>query len=122
MRLLLKEFRRARGLTQADMADKLGVQTARYGSWERGARMINLDTAFNCAVILDCTLNDLVGMHSGRRFADTRQEAINGHYETFNESGKDTVAGLVESLSHDPSLRLKKDRAEDDETRRQMEA
>ena len=90
------------------MAALLGIKTSRYGTWERGERMLNLEQAYNCAVALGCTLNDLVGMKSARSYSDPRQAAINGHFESFNESGKTELATMAERMSHDPSIRIEK--------------
>ncbi len=62
MKLCLKELRARRGLSQEDVARALGIKKSRYGTWERGDRMMNLEQAYNCCVALGCTLNDLVGM------------------------------------------------------------
>jgi len=64
--------------------------------------------AAGCAVALGCTLNDLVGMKSDRSYADPRQAAVNGHFETFNDSGKTELATIAERMSHDPSIRIEK--------------
>ncbi|HAM14583.1 MAG TPA: hypothetical protein DCP91_01690 [Eggerthellaceae bacterium] len=62
MELRLKEIRSRRGLSQDELANMLGIKKSRYGTWERGERMMSLEQAYNCAVVLGCTLNDLVGM------------------------------------------------------------
>ena len=110
MELQLKRLRKQAGFTQDEMANILGVKKRTYGSWERQEAMMNLEQAYDCAVALGCTLNDLVGMESSRSYADPRQAAINGHFETFNDSGKTELATMTERMSHDPSIRIQKDR------------
>ena len=60
MKLQLKAIRVERGLTQDEMAEKLGIKSRTYGSWERGEVMLNLEQAYNCACVLKCTIDDLV--------------------------------------------------------------
>ena len=60
MKLRLKAIRTERGLTQDEMAEKLGIKSRTYGSWERGEVMLNLEQAYNCAQVLECTIDDLV--------------------------------------------------------------
>lgn len=115
MKLELKKLRKQAGLTQDEMAKLLGIKKRTYGSWERLETMMNLEQAFNCAVILGCTLNDLVGMKSGRAYSDPRQAAINSHFETFNESGKTELSTLAERMSHDPSIRIEKSGSNDNQ-------
>lgn len=63
MDLQLKRLRKAAGIkSQKAMADLLGIPERRYSSWEREEVMMSLEQAYNCAVVLGCTLNDLVGM------------------------------------------------------------
>ena len=111
MELQLAKYRKLAGFKSRDaFAEYLGVNKYTYRSWESGAAMMNLEQAYDCAVALGCTLNDLVGMESSRSYADPRQAAINGHFETFNDSGKTELATMTERMSHDPSIRIQKDR------------
>ena len=112
MELQLKRLRKQAGFTQDEMAAILGIKKRTYGSWERQEATMNLEQAYDCAVALGCTLNDLVGMKSDRSFTDPRQASINGHFETFNDSGKTELATIAERMSHDPSIRTEKDSTE----------
>ena len=55
--------------------------------------------------------------HGENHYADKRQEAINAHFDTFNDEARDDVYKMVERMSHDPHARIEKDGAEhaDDE-------
>jgi len=113
MELQLAKYRKLAGFKSRDaFAEHIGVNKYTYRSWESGAAMMNLEQAYDCAIALGCTLNDLVGMKSSRSFADPRQAAINGHFDTFNDSGKTELATIAERMSHDPSIRIEKDRQE----------
>lgn len=113
MELQLAKYRKLAGFKSRDaFADHIGVNKYTYRSWESGAAMMNLEQAYDCAVALGCTLNDLVGMKSTRSYTDPRQAAINGHFETFNDSGKTELATMAERMSHDPSIRIEKSGAE----------
>ena len=58
-RLLLKQYRELRGLTQPEMAEKLDMNVATYRTWERGVAKITFENACRCSDILGCTPNDL---------------------------------------------------------------
>lgn len=122
MELQLKRLRKQAGFTQDEMASILCVKKRTYGSWERQEAMMSLEQAYDCAVALGCTLNDLVGMESSRSYADPRQAAINGHFESFNDSGKTELATMTERMSHDPSIRIQKDSPEINQIRKAMGA
>ena len=106
MRLELKRLRRKKGLSQDEMAARLSelmgedVKVSRYGTWERGDRMMNLEQAYYCAVVLGVTLNDLVGMQAG---ALTRDEVdLLGSYRACDEDNRDALRQVAKSLSKLP--------------------
>ena len=61
MKLMLKKLRSNAGLSQQEMADRLGIPSRTYGAWERGESVINIRQAAAICNVLGCTPNDLVG-------------------------------------------------------------
>ncbi|ABB15153.1 helix-turn-helix transcriptional regulator [Carboxydothermus hydrogenoformans] len=55
----LKQLRKANGLTQMEMAKKLGISESYYCQIENGTRRMSLKTALDIAAILKVTPNDL---------------------------------------------------------------
>lgn len=51
--------RRSANMTQAEFADKLGVQRGRVAMWETGASLPMADLLPAIAEILECTIDDL---------------------------------------------------------------
>ena len=60
-KLMLKEIRKSRGLTQDEFAEKLGVTKQIVSNWEREITPINLEYAIKSAKVLGCTLDELAG-------------------------------------------------------------
>ena len=58
----LKPLRIARGYTQSDMAQKLGVTPSAYAMYERGEREPGIENLIKIAQILDIDLNILLGI------------------------------------------------------------
>jgi len=58
----VRQARASRGLTQQDVAEKLGISVEFYGRIERGTRSPGLDTAVRMAVVLGVSLDKLVGL------------------------------------------------------------
>ena len=112
MNLQLKRFRSLRGYSQDEMAQKLGIKKSRYGTWERGERMMSLEQAYNVTEILGCTLDELVGRDHSRDFADPGQAALNACYENMNDDGKGTLVSVARSLERDTANRIEKNGAE----------
>jgi len=104
MDLQLKRLRNQRGLSQEELAEKLGVKTSRYGTWERGERMMNLEQAYNCAVALNCTIDEIAGLPPRPRvFADPDQQQLNEQYEELNATGRRKAVGSVEDIHANPA-------------------
>ena len=56
----LKRIRKAKGLTQKDVAEKLGIATHSYTRYECGVRRPNIDKLLKIANILDVKASDLL--------------------------------------------------------------
>jgi len=59
--LKLKEIRTARGYTQKDVANMVGVSTVSMSNYERGAQMPDLETLIRIADALCVTTDELLG-------------------------------------------------------------
>ena len=89
----LKELRKKRGLKQKEVAEKLGVDWRTYGSWERGERMINLEQAYNCAVLLDCSIDEIAGrpVRDPSEFSDPREAELHRCYRSCDRDRQDRL-------------------------------
>lgn len=57
----LKNLRRQAGLTQVEVAEKLGISQPAYASWERGVKKPTQDNLVKIAQILNVSVDYLVG-------------------------------------------------------------
>lgn len=101
MNLQLKQLRSNKGLSQDEMAAKLTelmgieVKVSRYGTWERGDRMMNLEQAYYCAVALDVTLNDLVGMRADSDLSADERAMVDA-YRSVTVHGRSAMKSHAE--------------------------
>lgn len=58
-KLMLKQIRKASGMTQKEVAEKANVSLGTYRTWEQGAAGMSLEMAFIVSGVLGCTPNDL---------------------------------------------------------------
>ena len=108
MDIQIKRFRELRHMTQQELADMVGATKRQIGYWEKGN--ICLADAAKIADVFECSLDELAGRHwHSHSYIDPRQTALNGHYETFNETGKTELATIAERMSYDPQIRIEKD-------------
>ena len=57
----LKDLRKQAGLTQVDVAEKLGISQPAYASWERGVKKPTQEKLVKIAQILNVSVDYLVG-------------------------------------------------------------
>ena len=67
----LKHIRQSAGLTQADLAQKMGVTQSLVAMWERGAVLPNAAKLPELADALSCTIDALYG----REISECRNDA-----------------------------------------------
>ena len=56
----LETLRKSKGITQSDLADKIGAYQKDISRWETGARTPDIESLKKLAVALDCKIDDLV--------------------------------------------------------------
>ena len=56
----LRKYRKAKGLTQLQIAKLVGVKPSTVGMWENGARKPDIVTLKKLAAILECTTDQLL--------------------------------------------------------------
>ena len=57
----LKDLRKQAGLTQVDVAEKLGISQQAYASWERGIKKPTQENLVKIAQVLNVSVDYLVG-------------------------------------------------------------
>lgn len=65
MSLMIKQLRKNLHISQTEFSELVGVSLRTVGSWERGESVPNAEQIWNCAVILHCTPNDVLGWSEG---------------------------------------------------------
>lgn len=63
LRIVLKELRKEKGITQKEIADKLNITDRTYGHYETGKREPTIDTLINIADYYNISLDILVGRY-----------------------------------------------------------
>lgn len=100
MGLQLKAMRRARKMTQEELASMIG-QTARVvGSWERGESALPIDDAARIADVFDCSLDELAGRdwHPSSDYTDPRQAELNRCWESLDPERQDRIIASAQDM------------------------
>jgi len=98
----LKEFRVARGLSQAQLADHLGVSPRVYNRWERGVATPRLDTLVKIADILQVSLDELAGRQPPKavefRVHNPKLHRLYREIDKLSPDDQQALAILLDSL------------------------
>ena len=86
------------GLTQAEIADKLGITGRAVGAWESGRSKPRLDKMAEIAVLFDTTVADLMGEDGGTAAlrGTSRMVPLLGHAHMGGFEDEGTLADEVE--------------------------
>lgn len=83
----LYELRKKHGLSQEELAEKLGVSRQAVSKWERSEASPDTDNLISLAKIYGLTLDELV---FGQRQEEQKEEASNNQEEPMSEEKKET--------------------------------
>lgn len=88
-------YRKKTGLTQKELAAKLGVKNTAVSNWESGNNSIDIETLFSACEIFGVTLNDMYGKYSVDKssnpvLSDT-QRYILDTFDALNDQGKEYI-------------------------------
>ena len=74
--LRLRALRTKKGLTLAQLAEKVGVTLQVVGNWERGTTEITLGDALKVCRALDCSLDELAGWETSTTIKEQEKRAF----------------------------------------------
>ena len=124
----LKDLRKKKGLTQAELAKKVGLSIATIQGYEQGKYEPKYENLCNLAIALDVGILDLVNkeefkkmedirvqeimqeqLKSGRiRMIENKEMLIIGNYSKLNDVGKNKLLEYSEDLAGNPKYQADK--------------
>lgn len=95
-KLMLKQIRKASGMTQKEVAEKANVSLGTYRTWEQGAAGMSLEMAFIVSGVLGCTPNDLCDWYATHpctrpQAKDPEHAELVGCYDQCTDDRKDSL-------------------------------
>ncbi|HET8707863.1 MAG TPA: helix-turn-helix transcriptional regulator [Pseudomonadales bacterium] len=97
----LKELREARRLTQARLAELIGVNPRAYNRWERGNFVPQLDTLIKIGDVLNVTLDELSGRATSVQTPavhNPKLYALLQEVDTLSDEDQQALVILMDSL------------------------
>lgn len=96
----LKTYREAKGVTQKQLADHLGVRDNTISSWESGTNSIDISVLLKICDFLGIELNDIYGIGENKKSSalllSEDEEALIKFFRLLSRDDKMKVLGMVE--------------------------
>lgn len=106
----IRELRKSLGITQSELAKKLGVSPSTIGMYEQGRREPDNKILLNLCKIFDTTTDYLLG------------KSDNAHTETHNREVSDVIDEFTQLLSSQKGLMFDGTPISDDDRRKIVDA
>lgn len=88
----ISKYREAAGISQKDLAKKLGVVPSRISNWETGANCPTIDILFEVCEILNVSINDIYGVYPDSKFIlKYGEQDLLKKYRNLDDHGKELV-------------------------------
>lgn len=99
----IKRFRELKGLTQAELANRLGISDKTVSSWEIERTEPKIGMVEKICVALDCVKTDIVGANNqNQRIYSPDESALLKDYHLLNDAGKARARDAVSDLTQIP--------------------
>lgn len=86
------KYREANGMSQKELAKRLGVVPSRISNWETGANCPTIDILFEVCEILNVSVNDIYGVYPNSKFVLQYDEIEHiKKYRVLDSHGKEMV-------------------------------
>lgn len=106
MDLQLMRLRKLAGYKSRNVfADKIGVNRHTYKSWETGTTKMTLEQAYNCAVALNCTIDEIAGLVHAPASEDPHRAALERYYDAMDDEGHAVLAESARLMSRNRDAR-----------------
>lgn len=96
----LKAARKAKRMTQVEVARHIGLAQSSYSAWEKGTTKIDHTSLLKLSELFDVTVDYLLGNDSGKKEISAG-ESPNGDipgYDDLNEANKAIIDSLIDQL------------------------
>lgn len=93
----IAKYREAAGISQKELAGKLGVVPSRISNWETGANCPTIDILFEVCEILNVSINDIYGIYPDSKFIlKYGEQDLLKKYRDLDDHGKEMVDFTLE--------------------------
>lgn len=106
-------YRKKSGLTQKELADKLGVKNTAVSNWESGNNSVDIETLFLATKIFGVSLSDMYGQYAPPQAPalelNTKEMELVSCYREMNAEGQTAALAAVRGLAAQPIYKKEPD-------------
>lgn len=99
---VLKKYRKAAHLTQAQLADKMSTHKNTIFAWENDIQMPSLEKTMELCLILHMPIQELCGIYEGgpsAALSDPLERKLRDSYEALSDTYKRMLVSIAESMT-----------------------
>lgn len=93
----IKMYRMAKGLTQEELAEKIGLSRNYYSAAERGVYSLNLDKVVEIINILDCSADEIFADVINKGYK-TKTSILSEKISTLPKEEQERILAIVDTL------------------------
>ena len=87
----LIKYRKAKGLSQKELAEKLNISPPSVSMWEIGKNSIDINNLYNICKILDISFNDILGKYNNNKEENEEIREVNELFNKLNSENKEFI-------------------------------
>ena len=100
MKTNIRQIRKARGLTQKQLADMIDVSESIISQYENGRKSPSNETLLKLGEALDCSVSDILDDRKALNFAlSTLERDLIQKYRALDERGRRVVEAVIDAQS-----------------------
>lgn len=100
MKTNIRQIRKARGLTQKQLADMIDVSESIISQYENGKKSPSNETLLKLGEALDCSVSDILDDRKALNFAlSTLERDLIQKYRALDERGRKVVDAVIDAQS-----------------------
>ena len=91
----IEAHRKSAGMSQRDLAAKIGVTSGAISNWEKGKNSIDIDTLYKVCQVLNVSLDAMCGVDEEKITLSSTEEELVKAFRRCTRERKDIILELV---------------------------
>ena len=97
----ISEYRKIKGISQKDFAEKLGISAGNLCEWEKGRIEPSINALIKMSELLDISVDELIGKE---RFAalnrqDDKREQLLHYFNLLDDDSQNNLIGIMKTMA-----------------------